>query len=155
MKKTLAAWTTMALLATGLAVAQGPAFDGAGRGAGAPGGPGNHLDFLALRLNLTDAQKAQAQAIFTAAETQSATVRTNLTTARTALTNAIKTAATPAQIDTLAANYGVLVGQLTAIETKAQAAFYAILTTEQKALYDALGGPGHGPGPRGAGGPPA
>ena len=40
-------------------------------------------------------------------------------------------------IDQIAANIGTLQGQITAINSKADAAFYAILTADQKAKLDA------------------
>ena len=111
---------------------------------------------LAAELSLTDAQKTTALSIFSTAYTNAATIQTNLRTAQTSLRDAVK-ANNTATIDSLAATIGTATGQLSAIKSKADAAFYAILTTDQKALYDARpaggrgpGGPGGGPG--GAGG---
>ena len=111
------------------------------------------VDFLATQLSLTDDQKAKATTIFTNAFTASQTIRSNLQTARESLFSAVKKNDTAA-IDQLAATMGSLTGQLTAIESKADAAFYAILTTDQQAKYDEMprGGPGGGPGPMGPGG---
>jgi len=111
------------------------------------------VNMLATQLNLTDAQKTSAVSIFTAAYTAAQTIQTNLQTNRQSLHTAIQKNDT-ASIDQLSAASGTLNGQLTAINSKAEAAFYALLTAEQKTLYDALpqrggpGGPG-GPGPRG------
>lgn len=118
-------------------------------GPGMRGGGGNRLDYLAGYLSLTDAQKTQAQAIFDAAETATETARGQLDSARTALTTAVKANASDAEIDRLSAAIGVIHGQVTAIQAKAQAKFYALLTAEQKTKYDARGG-GMGAG---AGGP--
>ena len=60
-------------------------------------------------------------------------------------------------IDSLAASTGTVEGQLLAIQAKADAAFYALLTAEQKTKYDSMpqgrGPGGRGPGPMGPGGP--
>jgi Spy/CpxP family protein refolding chaperone len=111
------------------------------------------VNMLASQLNLTDAQKTSALTIFTAAFTAAQTIHTSLQTNRSSLTAAVKNNDTAA-IDQLSVTAGTLSGQLTAINSKADAAFYAILTADQKTLYDAMphgGGPG-GPG-RGPGGP--
>lgn len=118
-----------------------------------PSGTGSgRLNFLAGYLSLTDAQKTQAQAIFTAADTAAQTANGALSAARTALNAVIKTNPPDAEVDRLAAAVGVIEGQLAAIRTKASAKFYALLTAEQKAKYDALlangGGDGGGPGRR-------
>ncbi|MEZ5355873.1 MAG: Spy/CpxP family protein refolding chaperone [Bryobacteraceae bacterium] len=127
------------------AMAQGPG--------GPRGGRGNRLDFLAGYLALTDAQKTQAQSIFDAASTASETARGQSEAARTALEAAVKANQSDAEIDRLAAAIGVIHGQVTAIQAKAQAKFYALLTAEQKTKYDALHDrAGDGPrGPRGRG----
>jgi Spy/CpxP family protein refolding chaperone len=89
-------------------------------------------------LSLTDEQKQQATAIFEAAETASAPVRENLALQRQALTDAAKSNAAEVTIDQLAATLGNTSGQLAAIQTKAFASFYALLTTEQKTKFDQL-----------------
>lgn len=137
-----------ALLATGLTagvlLAQGPG--------GPPPDPqtmiARRVDFLTTLLNLSDAQKAQALTIFTDAAKAGQTVRTELQANHDSLRAAVKKNDT-ATIDALAIAAGTLSGQMTAIESKADAAFYAILTADQQAKYDAMprgrGGPG-GPG---------
>jgi hypothetical protein len=105
---------------------------------------------LAAQLTLTDAQKTSALSIFTTAYANAETAQTNLMTARTSLEAAIK-ANNTAQIDSLATQIGTLSGQLASINGKAEAAFYALLTADQKTLYDAHPGGGRGPG--GMGGP--
>jgi Spy/CpxP family protein refolding chaperone len=111
---------------------------------------------LATLLTLTDDQKAKATSIFTSAYTASEVPRGSLQSNRESLAAAVKKN-DAAAIDTLAITLGNLSGQLTAIESKAEAAFYAILTAEQKAKYDAMpggglrapGGPGRPMGPEG------
>ena len=108
---------------------------------------------LTKLLSLTTAQATSATSLFTTEETAISTIRTNLVTARTALTTAVE--ANSATGITTAANQ---IGTLTASEElargTAEAAFYALLTSDQQTKYKALleGGidsPGHG----GFGGP--
>jgi Spy/CpxP family protein refolding chaperone len=106
---------------------------------------------LASELNLTDAQKTSALSIFTTAYTNAETPQTNLQTAQTSLATAVK-ANNTAQIDQLATQIGTLQAQLTSINAKAEAAFYALLTADQKTLYDAHPSGGRGPGGPGGGG---
>jgi Spy/CpxP family protein refolding chaperone len=143
--------TTASLLVLGAALAFGQSSSGT-----APN-PATmaqmRVNRLATELNLTDAQKTSALSIFTTAYTNAQTIQTNLRTNRDALTAAVKKNDT-ASIDQLATASGALNGQLTAINSKAEAAFYALLTADQKTLYDARpqgggrGGPGGG-GPNG------
>jgi Spy/CpxP family protein refolding chaperone len=127
---------------------------------GAPPDPAamvaRRVNALKTLLNLTDEQAAQATTIFTNAETSTAALRTNLMSAHTALRDAVK-ANNSAAIDQQSAAIGTLTGQMTAIQSKADAAFYALLTPDQQAKFDAMGGRGFG-GPgrfgMGPGGPP-
>lgn len=121
-----------------------------------PGGPPDPAAMVQMRvsrlttlLSLTTAQQSSATTIFTDAITAGQTIRTSLDANRQSIAQAVKKNDT-ASIDQLAATAGALDGQLTAINGKAEAAFYAILTADQQAKYDALpgGGPG-GPGPAG------
>jgi Spy/CpxP family protein refolding chaperone len=111
---------------------------------------------LAQRLELTEAQKTNATSIFTQAYNSAASVRTSLEAARQALADAVKKNDIAA-IERNANTLGGLTGQLTAIDSKADAAFYALLTADQKTKYDEhpMGGPGGpgmgGRGPRGGG----
>lgn len=129
-----------AILAALPILAQGP------RRGGGPGG--GRLGFLAGYLSLTDSQKQQAQAIFDAAGAASETARGQLTSARDALRSAVKANQGDTALDRLAAAVGVIEGQLAAIQAKAEASFYALLTAEQKTKYDqrGAGGAGRGPG---------
>jgi hypothetical protein len=105
-------------------------------------------------LGLTADQKARAVTIFTDAFTASQTLRTSSQTARTALAAAVKKNDLGG-INQYSTELGTLSGQMTAIDSKADAAFYALLTPDQQAKYDAAphrGGPGGmmgGPGPAG------
>jgi Spy/CpxP family protein refolding chaperone len=144
---------SFALLAASLAFAQ----------TGTPPSPATiaqmRVNQLSHTLNLTDAQKASALSIFTAAITSAQTLQDSLRTNHQSLADAIKSNNT-ASINTLSAAAGVIEGNLMAINAKADAAFYQLLTTDQKALYDAMphgggrgpGGPGGGMGGPGGGG---
>ncbi len=133
-------------LSAALMFAQPPQGMGPGmmRGGG-PGGPSveNRVDRLAQFLSLTDAQKTQATTIFTNAATAAKAAAANLSTTHDALSAAVKKNDTVA-IDQAAAAIGQIQGQILGIESKANAAFYAILTPDQQAKYDTR--PGFGPG---------
>jgi Spy/CpxP family protein refolding chaperone len=113
----------------------------------------NQVARLTTLLSLTTAQAAQATTIFTNAQTAITPLRTNLSTDHDSLQTAVKSNAT-STIDTVAANIGLLTGQIQAIQSKANAAFYAILTADQQAKFDQIGVGGFGPGPRGPHPPP-
>jgi Spy/CpxP family protein refolding chaperone len=107
---------------------------------------------LTRLLNLTDAQKATALSIYTTAITSAQTLQDSLKTNHTSMTAAIQKNDS-ATIDSLATAGGVLQGKLMAINAKADASFYQILTTDQKAIFDAMPrGGGRGPGGPGMGG---
>jgi Spy/CpxP family protein refolding chaperone len=148
--KTMILKLTLTLVAAGLAFAQSTTTR-------TPPDPATiakmRVNRLAAELKLTDAQQTSAVGIFTTAIASEQSVQTQLQTNHTSLAAAIKSNNT-ATIDQLSTAAGTLQGQLAAIEGKAEAAFYALLTAEQKTLYDAMphGGPG-GPGGRGFGGP--
>jgi len=161
-----ARWTRFIGIITvsaGLLVAQGPGGP-RGRGPGQPpqGAPGDRspeqfqqrrLDFLTTVLGLTDSQKDQAKAIFDAAAQASQPLRDQLRQAHQALASASQAGKSDAEIDQLAATVGTLTGQTAAIQAKAQAKFYGILTPDQKDKLSKLpqrgpggpGGPGFGP----------
>ena len=113
---------------------------------------------LTALLDLTTAQANQATSIFTAAATASTPLQTALGAYHTSLQTAVKSNST-GTIDQVAGQIGVAQGQLVDIQSKAQAAFYATLTSTQQTKLDTLGpgiggpgGPG-GPGGHGPGGP--
>ena len=137
---------------TALAFGQGPRQRGQGGGDPIQ----MRVQHLTSMLSLTDEQKAKATTIFTEAQSASQTPRTSLQTTMESLDDAVKTNNT-ASIDQLSITAGTLSGQMMAIQRKADAAFYSILTAEQKEKYDSMprgfgGGPGGmmgGPGPFG------
>jgi len=115
------------------------------------GGPGNRLEYLTGYLSLTETQQAQAKTLFDAAAAANETARGQMTAAQDALTAAVKANRADAELDRLAAAVGVIQGQMAGINAKRSAKFYALLTTEQKTKYDAIGNRGGG-GPGGGGG---
>ncbi|MDQ6676568.1 MAG: Spy/CpxP family protein refolding chaperone [Acidobacteriota bacterium] len=157
MKFRIAHTLATGVLAAGLILAQGPqAPNGHG---GAPPDPAtmvaHQVDRLTTLLTLTDAQKQQATTIFTNAAAAETPIRTNLQTAHASLTAAVQKNDT-ASIDNLAAQIGSLTGQQVGVESKAQAAFFVLLSADQKAKYLAAHGPNgmrHGPAGARFGGP--
>jgi Spy/CpxP family protein refolding chaperone len=106
---------------------------------------------LAAQLNLTDAQKASAITIFTTEYTAAQPVQASLRTGRQSLAKAVK-ANDAGTISSMSSAIGGLEGQLTLINSTAEATFYAILTPAQQTLWDAV--PHGGPGGRGGRGGP-
>ncbi len=101
------------------------------------------VDRLAQRLSLTDAQKTQATKIFTDAQTAAQPIHTSLQQNRTSLRDAVQKNDLGA-IDQVSSTMGGLEGQLTSIQSKAEAAFYVILTPDQQAKYGTRGMGGGG-----------
>lgn len=110
---------------------------------------------LTSLLSLTTAQASQATTIFTTAMTAVSPLQTTLHGYFDSMQTAVKSNAADS-IDQLAASIGSTMGTITAIQNKANAAFYLILTSAQQTTLSAnpgaLGGPGFGG--RGEGGPP-
>lgn len=118
-----------AVLAAGLMLGQTA---GSG-GSQTNGGYAHHGGGMFQSLNLSDAQKEQAKAIFSASREANRALEQQMRDARQALNTAVKNGATDAQIDQLAVPIGPLSSQLAAAQAKTFAKFYAILTPEQKA----------------------
>jgi Spy/CpxP family protein refolding chaperone len=109
---------------------------------------------LATVLDLTAAQQQQATTIFTNSGTADAATFTSMKTARQSLNTAVK-ANDSNGISQAAATIGSLTTQITTTNASAEAAFYQLLTPDQRTKYDQLGshvggfGPGAGAGPAG------
>lgn len=113
----------------------------------------NHVDRLTKLLTLTSSQVTEATTIFTASLTAVTPLQATLNTDWQSLQTAVKGNAT-ATIDQLSTNIGALTGQITDIQNRADAAFYAILTSTQQTTLSSsggMGGPGGGPGGFGGG----
>lgn len=104
------------------------------------------VTMLAQALNLTADQKAQATKLFTDAQEASQRFREEIQVARQELQTAIK-ANDLAAIERNAREIGTATGEMTVIEARAQAAFYLLLTAEQRSKYDQMPGRGLGMGP--------
>ena len=89
------------------------------------------------QLNLTDAQKAQAKAIFQQAKQNAQPLKEQLKQNRAALSAAVK-ANDVAQIHSLSLQRGNLEGQMLGIRSEARAKFYAGLTPDQRAKADQM-----------------
>ncbi len=103
-------------------------------GAGGGDAPrlGRMQQFLAVSLDLTEAQQAQAKEIFAAARASAAPLVAQLRSGRQEMAAALKANQPDAELDRIASRQGVLLGQLAAIRAKAQAKFYALLTPAQR-----------------------
>ena len=146
MKNTLFRFAGAAICASGMLLAQtqAPPANAAPPAQHRQWNRGRMLDNLATKLNLTDAQKQQAQSIMASARQSSKTVAQELRQTRHALWDAAKTGQPEANIDQLSAKVGNLTGQLTAIRTKTFAQIYALLTPEQRTQADQMQHRGRG-----------
>lgn len=108
------------------------------------------INFLTRELNLSADQVTKATKIYGDASTAGESIRASLQSNRSALQDAV-TKNDPATIDQLAATNGKLTGQLLAIDSKADAVFYATLSADQQASFDQISQ--RGPGGRGMMGP--
>jgi Spy/CpxP family protein refolding chaperone len=139
MKKSITRIASIAALTTVALLAQGPRpeNDNHGGGSGSSNPPdvatvvARQVKFLTTLLTLTTAQATQATTIFTAALNSITPLETQITTAETALSTAIK-ANTTAAITTQATAIGTAQGQIVGIKANADAAFYLLLTADQK-----------------------
>ena len=155
-KRSLTCYAAAALLSAGLVFAQ------AAQPAN-PAGPGarfaNHLDRIAVILNLTDDQKTQVKAIFDNALTQSKSLFPQMQQNRQAIEQLVKSGTTGAAFDTqlqsLAGTQASLTSQMTVIHAKTMAQVWGLLTPDQQQkaaqLHDLLrpgmgGMGGHGMG---------
>jgi Spy/CpxP family protein refolding chaperone len=140
MKSTFARYTAGAILAAGLIFAQTPSTTNPapGQHAGRQAFMQKRFDHMAQQLNLTDAQKAQAQTFYQQARQEAAPIRAQLKQNRQALFDAVKAGKSDADIRALAATTGNLTGQLVAIRTSTFAKVYSILTPEQRAKADQM-----------------
>jgi hypothetical protein len=140
MKKSITRLASIVTLTAVALLAQGPRPDNANRGGGGSGSSNppdvatvvaRQVKFLTTLLTLSTAQATQATTIFTAALNAITPLETQITTAETVLSTAIK-ANTTAAITTQAAAIGTAQGQIVGIKANADAAFYLLLTADQK-----------------------
>ena len=96
---------------------------------------GSMVDRLAVRLNLTDAQKQQAQSIFAETRKSAQPVRAQIRQNKQALAAAVKSNS-QADIDRISNSMAPLLARASAIRSKAFAQFYSTLTPDQKSKMD-------------------
>src|SRR5258705_8074074 len=106
MKHSLLNIAGVAALAAGMAFAQTPPAQPAQPGSG--GQHGAMMNRFGADLNLTDAQKQQARAIFSQSREASQSIREQIRQNKQALAAAVKAGAPDAEIDKLASNLGPL-----------------------------------------------
>jgi Spy/CpxP family protein refolding chaperone len=107
------------------------------------------VEQMARRFGLTESQKQQALVVYMKVEEDSRPIEKKIADQRMALRDAVKDSSPEWQIDQMSGAVGALVAQLTAIETKGEAKFYALLNAEQRQKWDQpFRGPGRGPGGR-------
>ena len=138
MKRNVIHFVAAAAMAAGMAFAQAPATPAQpapGKTWHARRGAFQHR--MLQQLNLTDAQKEQAKALFQQARQTAQPIAQQLRQNREAMAAAVK-ANDQAQIQQLAAQQGNLQGQLQAIRSGAMAKFYTNLTPEQRAKADQM-----------------
>jgi Spy/CpxP family protein refolding chaperone len=97
----------------------------------APQRPHDFVKTMTAKLGLTAEQQTQATTIFANARAGESTVRASLKTAHQGLGDAIKSNNT-VSIEQISTTIGTLTAQLTMAQSKAHAAFYQILTPEQR-----------------------
>ena len=150
---------SVCVCAAAISLAQPPSRMGPGGSLSPADLAGRRVSFLSQQLNLTDAQKEQATTIFTDAGNAEAAVRDKLKAAHESLAAAVKKN-DAAGIDAAAGTVGSLTTQSTTINAKANAAFYQLLTDDQKSNFNVeamglgFGGGMGGPGGRMGGGAP-
>jgi len=103
----------------------------------------------AAHLSLTESQKQLAITIYKNLEEETRPLERKIMEQRLALREAVKNGAPDWQIDQIAGALGALTGQVVALETKADAKFYSLLTPEQREKwampFGGRGGPGGWP----------
>ena len=132
--------SVVAALAAGMAFAQAPsttAQPGSGKAAIRPRAVVRRR--IAQALNLTDAQKQQAQAIIQQTRQTVQPLKQQAKQNRQALMAAIQAGKGDVEIHQLALTQGNLAGQLVAARAEALAKFYGTLTPEQRAKADLMG----------------
>lgn len=138
MKKHLFQFAAVTALSAGMVLAQAP---GSGTQRAPERAPFAHQMFgdqkMVEALNLTPAQKQQAETIFGDARQKAQPIRQEMRQNREALTAAVK-ANNTAQIERLSVQQGNLMGKSLAIRTQARAKFYTILTPEQRMKADQM-----------------
>src|SRR5882724_1726022 len=119
------------------------------------GQPATRIQRMAQALRLTPDQQQKARQLFRAESNSMTQAHRQARNAHEALQDSVRTGASDAEVDRLAQAAGAAQGQVEAIHVKTMTKFYAMLSQDQKDLFDEhggriMGGPG---GRRGGGGP--
>ncbi|MGH9647928.1 MAG: Spy/CpxP family protein refolding chaperone [Bryobacteraceae bacterium] len=122
---TLLQLSAVAILASGLAFAQGP-------GPGGPGGGMMHTRFLSNYLSLTESQQTQLNTILQSERAAAKPAMETLKQQRQAVEQAIQAGQPQAQVSELANAEGAALGQLAALRAASQAQIHAMLTPDQQ-----------------------
>jgi Spy/CpxP family protein refolding chaperone len=139
MNRHLMRFSAVAALAAGMLFAQAPSTAGQpGSGKTAVRPRAVVRQRIAKALNLTDAQKQQAQAIIQQTRQTVQPLRQQAKQNRQALMAAIQAGKGDVEIHQLALTQGNLAGQLVAARAEALAKFYGTLTPEQRAKADLM-----------------
>jgi Spy/CpxP family protein refolding chaperone len=105
------------------------------------------VERMAERFALSESQKQQALVVYMKVEEDTRPLERKIGEQRMALREAVKNNSPEWQIDQMSGAVGALTAQLTAIEMKGEARFYALLNAEQRQKWDQpFRGPGRGPG---------
>jgi Spy/CpxP family protein refolding chaperone len=96
------------------------------------------VNMMSRWLSLSSDQQASAQTIFSNSETALQGIRTNMQTARQNLQTAIQSNDVNG-IEAAATSIGNLTTQMTENQAKAEAAFYQVLTPDQRTKYAQMG----------------
>jgi len=102
-----------------------------------PGRSHNYVKRMAAKLGLSTEQESQAATIFSGTHAAESALRANLKAAHQGLNDAVKSNNTVG-IEQLSATIGNLTAQLTLAHSKNRAAFYRILTPEQRTALEQL-----------------
>jgi Spy/CpxP family protein refolding chaperone len=96
------------------------------------------VDYWAGKLGLDSNQQASLKTIFDDQEHSTEALKKSLEQTRVALAATEKANSVVPQIDRLSADLGAIFAQAVAVQAKAHARFYALLTPDQKEQFDEL-----------------
>ena len=101
-------------------------------------GQSDPVAYWTSNLGLDAGQQASVKTILADQESSANALKSSLDQALTTLTAATKTNSVDSQIDRLSADLGAVFAQAVAVQAKAYARFYALLTPDQKQKFDKL-----------------
>ncbi len=125
---------------------------GAMQRAQGPAGPQTRLQGMTQQLKLTAEQQQKARTLFRAESNALMQAHRQARNAKELLQDSVRAGTSDAEIDRLAQAAGAAQGQVEALHVKTMTKFYAMLTQDQKDLFDERGGRGRAMGPGGRGG---